>query len=274
MKKKSNSAKLLNIIFMVSILLFGTIILAFGSVKVSADETSQEATVGANFVNTFNDNKFVESTSSISKKVTSWGIENTQTINDAEDYANTRSQSVVISKQPTVKTLTDKDGNTKYVAYYDVTGNNIEKGSYLSIFYNEDGKLTNTTMVMGVSSKLGVNAYIYGNGKQAFAAAMDNDGNVLSSSTNATTNLSSKHATGSQMMILAAKKKKKSKKSWLSCMSKCLSGMGVPTWILGAVGAACAVICIGTAGTACAACVSAVGAGYGTEVFHCAHYKC
>lgn len=37
MKKKSNSAKLLNIIFMVSILLFGTIILAFGSVKVSAD---------------------------------------------------------------------------------------------------------------------------------------------------------------------------------------------------------------------------------------------
>ncbi|WP_143448143.1 hypothetical protein [Levilactobacillus brevis] len=100
-KKKSNSAKLLNTIFMVAILLFGTLILAFGSVKVSADETSQEATVGANFVNTFNDNKFVESTSSISKKVTSWGIENTKTINDAEDYANTRSQSVVISRQPT-----------------------------------------------------------------------------------------------------------------------------------------------------------------------------
>ena len=50
-KKKSNSAKLLNTIFMVAILLFGTLILAFGSVKVSADETSQEATVGANFVN-------------------------------------------------------------------------------------------------------------------------------------------------------------------------------------------------------------------------------
>lgn len=67
MKQKSDSTQLVNAIFMVAILLIGTLILAFGSVKVSADETSQEAVVGENFVNTFNNNKFVKSNSSISK---------------------------------------------------------------------------------------------------------------------------------------------------------------------------------------------------------------
>jgi len=252
----------------------GTFIAALGNVKASANETSQETAVGENFVNSFNDNKFTLSDSSITAKVNSWENENATTLKDAQDYANTRSENVSVSKEATVKTLTNKSGDTYYVAYYDVTGANIKKGSYLSLFYKTNGQLTNTSMVMGVSSSVGVNAYIYGNGKQTFAATLDEDGNVLSSSTNSSTNFAAKKGNGMRLMAAAKKKKKKTKKSWMSCMGKCLSGMGVPTWILGAVGAGCAIVCIGTAGTGCAACVSAVGAGYGTEVFHCAHYKC
>ncbi|MCT3569250.1 hypothetical protein [Levilactobacillus brevis] len=269
------SGKLLNIVLAVSILVLGIFVVALGNVKASADETSQEAAVGENFVNSFNDNKFTLSDSSITTKVNSWGNKNSNTLKDAQNYSNTRSDNVSISKDATVKTLNDKSGDTYYVAYYDVAGPNIKQGSYLSLFYKTNGQLINTSMVMGVSSSVGVNTYIYGNGKQTFAATIDEDGNVLSSSTNPSTNFATKEGNGMHLMAAAKKKKKKkTKKSWLSCMGKCLNGMGIPNWVLGAVGAGCAVVCIGTAGTGCAACVSAVGAGYGTEVFHCAHYKC
>ncbi len=49
------SGKLLNIVLAVSILVLGIFVVALGNVKASADETSQEAAVGENFVNSFNE---------------------------------------------------------------------------------------------------------------------------------------------------------------------------------------------------------------------------
>src|SRR5699024_3047264 len=50
-------------------------------------------------------------------------------------------------------------------------------------------------------------------------------------------------------------------KGW-GCIKDCLNKQGLPTWVLGLVGTACAAICVGTAGVGCAICIQGLGLGY------------
>ncbi len=52
-------------------------------------------------------------------------------------------------------------------------------------------------------------------------------------------------------------------------MNSCLSGMGVPSWIIGVLGVTCSIICIGTAGVGCIGCLAGAGFGYAAELSAC-----
>lgn len=53
------------------------------------------------------------------------------------------------------------------------------------------------------------------------------------------------------------------------CMNSCLSSMGVPSWVIGAIGAVCLAACVGTLGAGCVACGLGVGFGYDAELAAC-----
>lgn len=54
-----------------------------------------------------------------------------------------------------------------------------------------------------------------------------------------------------------------------SCLNSCLSGLGIPMWIISALGVACGLICAGTAGAGCFACLYAASAGLGGTLGWC-----
>lgn len=54
-----------------------------------------------------------------------------------------------------------------------------------------------------------------------------------------------------------------------SCMNSCLAGLGVPSWIIAALGVACAAVCVGTAGTACLLCLKAAQVVLTAEITYC-----
>ncbi|WP_282802569.1 hypothetical protein [Secundilactobacillus kimchicus] len=268
--KKVNNYKLINAILLVSILLLSVFTVSVGSVKASATPVDQEAAKAENIVNTTNNNKFTPASQSTTSKVSEWAKNNNLVFDKALNYANTRVSSSSISKNATVKDLQTSNGQHYIVAYYDISGNNVEKGSYLSLFYDTTGKLLVNCMVLGVQAEMGINAYTYENGQQTSASLVDKSGNVLYASSDSNAKLDNNNG----ILFASLQKKKKKKKSWISCMGKCLSGMGIPSWIIGTVGTACAVVCAVSFGAGCAVCLSAVGAGYSTELFHCAHYVC
>lgn len=155
----------------------------------------------------------------------------------------------------------NKDDMTFYIPIsYENLGENILNESSLNIVI-KDKKIFSTQefKILGNSKEYTADVSVYSNGKvlkkeeeiqfnkSDFEVDSDESTNVLSYFKPDTANAASFYAK----------------------FKKCLEDAGVATWVIGAIGAACAVGCAVTAGIGCVACVTAVAGSYGNVGVFC-----
>lgn len=108
-----------------------------------------------------------------------------------------------------------------------------------------------------------INAKIDINGKPKLDAVIAPDGSILSGvrydESGRAQTLSPSQGITQPDAVLA----------FLGCLNSCLSGLGVPSWLISALGVACGVICAGTAGVGCIPCLYAAAGGLGAELGWC-----
>lgn len=171
---------------------------------------------------------------------------------------NQQNSNVTVSKVALqVSVVVDNKTNKKnYVSYHMVSGQDIDSSqSSLIITYDYQGKEISEQLVTvkKISSGQIITSKI--NGETVFNGQKNNDGvyvNAQVKQGGVTRSLSSAEL--------------RSLSSWVSCMNKQLSNMGLPSWIIGVVTVGCAAICVATAGTGCWACLGVAAVGYGAEI--------
>ncbi len=117
------------------------------------------------------------------------------------------------------------------------------------------GESNFTTASDGQKSGQWANRYFLLNGETVFEGQRNNDGVYVSVQVkqgDVTRNLNNAEL--------------RSLSSWVSCMNKQLSNMGLASWIIGVVTVGCAAICVVTAETGCWACLGVAAIGYGAEI--------
>lgn len=144
-----------------------------------------------------------------------------------------------------------------YMLRYEVSGSNIESHSGLGFLYDENKSFIESQALIGTKQNDdSVLATYFKGGKKAMEVNIDTKNLLIKS-------VSKFDENGAATRVLQAKS------GVISCLKKCFNDMGVPSWILGTIGAICGVACIGTFGTGCAVCFSGVLAGYGTGAINC-----
>ncbi len=143
-----------------------------------------------------------------------------------------------------------------YFVYYPIIGA-AEKDSNYIIIFNQDGKLVEDYLLLGLKNPKGnINSIVRKNDKVIIDAIINNEGDIISGY---------KITDNGKKQYLTSEVKP----MFWSCFNACLANQGIASWAIATLGIICAVACVGTVGLACYGCLLAADIVAGSTVGYC-----
>lgn len=232
-------------VFSVSVLILGIFLTMF---SVLNSPTSYAQTVTNKFKTNLDRYSYETMTSIDEKKVEK--IDHNIMLEKQADLFGVTKDNIELVNISKVKDT--KTADLYYVNQYTINSN---KNDSITVVYSNSGKVLSIETIVFSDNNKAIEKF--SDGVLVFRAEKDNKGNFTS-----------------MYNILNGKKQYYSNKDlksiskWYKCMNSTLSGLGVPSWVIGVVGVGCAAVCAVTIGTGCWACLGVAGIGYGTEIVY------